>query len=184
MVVTLVLVCVVAAGGLSLTYAVTKDQIVRQKKIDEAKAYTAVLPKVKNANDFVRLENVADAARRKFPDLLTVVKGQAADRIEGYVVVVGPRGYGGPVQMAVGLTPGGKVTGIAMITNGNKETQGLGTQAFEPAYVRQFVGKSAADPVEIGKDLDAITGATRSSKALATGAKEAVTIFKGYIGRQ
>lgn len=183
MIVTLVIVCVVAAGGLSLTYAVTKDQIALEKKKDEAKAYIAVLPKVTNANDFVPMDDVTQKALRKYPELLKVVKAQVSDRIEGYVVVLGPRGYGGPVQMAVGLTPEGKITDIAFLANGNNETQGLGSQALVPAYTKQFKGKSAQDKLEIGTDVDAITGATRSSKAVTTGAKDAVMIFKDYIGR-
>ena len=183
MIATLVLVCIVAAGGLSLTYAVTKDQIAKEKKKDEAKAYMAVLPKVTNPNDFVPMDATTKEAAAKFPELIKVVKAQVADRVEGYVVVLGPRGYGGPVQMAVGLTPGGETTDVAFIANGNNETQGLGTQALAPNFTKQFAGKTAADQLEIGKDVDAITGATRSSRAVTTGAKDAVTIFKDYIGR-
>lgn len=181
MIITLLAVCVVAAGGLAVTYAATRDQIAKQKKIDEAKAYSEALPAVKNANDFARLDTVVNKAKRKYPDLLSVVKGRVGGDVAGYVVVVGPRGYGGPVQMAVGLTPDGKITGIAFIANGNNETQGLGTQALQPAYTKELVGKSSRDPIEIGKDVDAITGATRSSKAVVTGTKEATMIFKDYI---
>lgn len=183
MIVTLVIVCVVAGGGLSLTYAVTKDQIARQKKIDEAKAYTAVLPEITNANDFIRLDSVVDRATPKFPDLLNVVKGVVAGQIKGYVIVLGPRGYGGPVQMAVGLTADGKITGISFIANGNNETQGLGTQALQTSFTKQFVGKTSRDAIAIGTDVDAITGATRSSKAVTAGAKDAVTIFANYVRR-
>ncbi len=181
MVVTLVLVCAVAAAGLALTYALTKEQIVKQKKIDEAKAYSIALPGVSRADDFVPMGRVQARATRKFPDATKVLEGVVGGDSKGYVVVVGPRGYGGPVTMAVGLSPDGKIKGIAIVDA--KETQGLGTQALQPGFMRRFKGKNSASPIEVGVDVDAITGATRSSKAVTTGAKEAVTIFADFIRR-
>lgn len=181
MVVTLFVVCMVAGGGLSLTYAATKDQIARQKKIDEAKAFMTALPSVKRVDDFVPMADVTKAARGDHPELVNVLKGGSGADVKGYVVQIGPRGYGGPVVMAVGLTPDGEITNIAVISS--NETPGLGTQALEPDFVAQLKGKSASDPIAVGKDVDAITGATRSSDAITAGASKAARIFKDYIRR-
>jgi electron transport complex protein RnfG len=180
-VLTLVVFCSVAAGGLSLTYAVTKDQIEAQKRIEEAKAYSLALPAVKTAEGFTPLGAVARAIRAKHKEVTKVLKGEVDGDLKGYVIVVGPRGYGGPVQMAVGLTPDGAITNVAVISS--NETMGLGTKALEPAFIRQLAGKTARDPVQIGKDIDAITGATRSSNAVVTGAREAVDVYKDFIRR-
>ncbi len=183
MIITLVVVCAVAGFGLAFTYAATKDQIARQKKIDEAKAYTAVLPSVRSANDFRPMSSVLRDARRKYPEVLNVVRAAPAGKLAGYVIVAAPRGYSGPVQLAVGLSPEGKITDLEPLAGGNNETPGLGSQALADSYFRQFVGKTAQDPIEIGKDVDAISGATRSSVAVVNAARLAVIVYEQYIGR-
>jgi len=180
-VLTLVVFCSVAAGGLSLTYAMTKGQIETQKRIEEAKAYSAALPAVKTPEGFAPLGDVARAAGAKYKDVTKVLKGEVDGDLKGYVIVVGPRGYGGPVQMAVGLNPDGAITNVAVISS--SETMGLGTKALEPPFIRQLKGKTANDPIKIGEDVDAITGATRSSNAVVMGARQAVDVYKEFIRR-
>ncbi len=42
------------------------------------------------------------------------------------------------------------------------------------AFTNQFEGKGPEDPIEIGKDIDAITGATISCQAMVEGVREAI----------
>ncbi len=183
MIATLVLVCVIAGFGLAFTYAATKDQIAKQKKIDEAKAYTAVLPSVTNANDFKPMDDVVEKASKKSPELLNVVAAEPKGKLVGYVIVSAPRGYGGPVQLVVGLTPDGSITNIAPITGGNNETMGLGSQALVPGYLKQYKGKPATSTFEFGKGIDAVSGATRSSTAVLNAARISSTVFLTYLRR-
>jgi electron transport complex protein RnfG len=54
------------------------------------------------------------------------------------------------------------------------ETPGLGTKAFSPQFLGQFVGKSVKDPIKPKEDIDAITGATITSRAVCKGVKSAL----------
>ncbi|RJQ55820.1 MAG: RnfABCDGE type electron transport complex subunit G [Actinobacteria bacterium] len=181
MIVTLTLVSVIAGGGLALTYAVTRDRIEEQRRIDEARAFSAALPAAQRPEDFSPLADALAAARRQHPEVSGVLEGRADGDLKGYVIVAAPRGYGGPVQMAVGIDTQGRVTGVAVIS-GN-ETPGLGSQALEPPFLSQFKGKTPDQPVRIGQDVDAISGATRSSVAVATGVRMALDVYSDQIRR-
>ncbi len=61
------------------------------------------------------------------------------------------------------------------------ETPGLGTKADEPWFKKQFVGKTNADKIKVGKDggtIDAITAATISSRAVCVGVKKVADMYK------
>lgn len=103
----------------------------------------------------------------------TVYQGNA-----GYAVQVVPSGFNGGITMMVGIDQSGTVLGISIISN--SETAGLGavaaanTSAGE-AFRGQFVGTSGS--VSVSKDggqLDAITGATITSRAVCTGVNAAL----------
>lgn len=103
----------------------------------------------------------------------TVYQGDA-----GYAVQVVPSGFNGGITMMVGIDQSGTVLGISIISN--TETAGLGavsaanTSAGE-AFRGQFVGTSGS--VAVSKDggqLDAITGATITSRAVCTGVNAAL----------
>lgn len=103
---------------------------------------------------------------------LELAKQEVLGGKEGKALVVAPRGYGGKIEMLVGVDSSGKVTGVKILNH--TETPGLGANIVRPDFLKQFVGKSAGDPIEPKKDIDAITGATISSKAVCMGVKEAL----------
>ena len=103
----------------------------------------------------------------------TVYQGDA-----GYAVKVNPSGFNGTVSMMVGVDNNGSVLGISIISQ--TETAGLGavsaadTSAGE-AFRGQFAGMSGS--VSVSKDggqVDAITGATITSRAVCTGVNAAL----------
>lgn len=89
----------------------------------------------------------------------------------GTAVVVSPRGYSGPIEMLVGIDKG-KVKGIKVLSH--RETPGLGANIVKSSFLNQFIGKSLKDLIEPKKDIDAITGATISSRAVCSGVREAL----------
>lgn len=91
---------------------------------------------------------------------------------KGTAVAVSPRGYSGPIEMMVGIDPQGKVKGLKILNQ--RETPGLGANIVKPGFLNQFIGKSQKDPLEPKSDIDAITGATISSRAVCQGVKEAL----------
>ena len=87
-------------------------------------------------------------------------------------------GYGGDLGVVVGFrTQDDTLAGIGITTM--KETAGVGTRVKEPAFLKQFPGK--AIPVHLrseGGDIDAISGATVSSKGVMGAIDSAVTVYK------
>jgi len=88
----------------------------------------------------------------------------------GYCVEVGPTGFGGAVDTMVGIDGDGKVTGISVIS-ASSETPGLGARSTEPEFQAQFAGQVGTE-VAVAKDggsIDALTGATITSRAVSEG---------------
>ena len=111
-----------------------------------------------------------------FPATALVSKVYAGDA--GYAVEVTPGGFDNTITMMVGVDAEGKVLGISIIKH--TETAGLGAVAAAgtPAgesFRGQFVGASGA--VSVTKDggtMDAITGATITSRAICVGVNAAL----------
>lgn len=103
----------------------------------------------------------------------TVYQGQS-----GYAVEVCPAGFGGTITMMVGVDNEGKVLGISVVSQA--ETAGLGavcaaTTSAGEAFRGQFTGMSGTLAVnKDGGDIDAITGATITSRAVTTGVNAAL----------
>jgi electron transport complex protein RnfG len=93
-------------------------------------------------------------------------------RLAGWVVQTAGQGYADRIEVLVGLSPEADViTGLFVLDQ--KETPGLGAKITAAPWRAQFVGKSAAVPLEVVKSggagdagIDAITGATISSRAV------------------
>ena len=96
----------------------------------------------------------------------------------GYAFEVKPGGFDNVITMMVGVDNEGKVLGISIVSH--TETAGLGavaaasTSAGE-AFRAQFVGTSGSVAVsKDGGELDAITGATITSRAVCAGVNAAL----------
>lgn len=83
----------------------------------------------------------------------------------GYVAIGTANGYGGPLQVAVAVDPSGEITGAVVASH--KETSVWFTRVLKSGLVKSLTGKPYSDRFEIGTDLDGVTGATYTSKALA-----------------
>ena len=111
-----------------------------------------------------------------FPETALVSKVYASET--GYAVEVTPGGFDNTITMMVGVDKAGSVLGISIISH--TETAGLGAVAAAgtpagEAFRAQFVGTSGS--VSVTKDggtLDAITGATITSRAICVGVNAAL----------
>jgi electron transport complex protein RnfG len=82
------------------------------------------------------------------------------------------RGYAGEIRLLVGIDEKGKISGLKVLSH--QETPGLGANIVQPRFLDQFKGKTAADKLEAKQDIDAISGATISSRAVCSGVRQAV----------
>ena len=174
--VTLLLTCMVVAGLLGWVNSITKDKIAAitwEKTV-------AAMQKVIEADDF------SDATAQG-GTLAAVYQAQSGGQPVGYAINVEASGSQGTISMMVGIDMDGAVTGVSIVTN--SETSGIGSKVMsnEPLtngtrVLDQFIGKSAADGVlSVGSNVDAITGATVSTKGVTTGVNAALAAA-GVIG--
>lgn len=154
----LLIIAVIASAILSFTYVQTKSRIDRNVAEKIATIQKRVLPG-------------ADEYNEKQLGSLTYYEAITDGSLTGRVLLVRPSGYGGPIDLLVGIKAG-KVSGVEVLQM--KETPGFGDKVSTPKFIKQFLGKSADDPVAIREDIDAVTGATITSKAFINGVREAL----------
>ena len=92
----------------------------------------------------------------------------------GYCIEVQTQGFSGPITMEVGVDLDGKVTGVAVTDH--KEASGIGTSAMSPSALVRYVGKSGTIRTSGANSVDAVTGATATSKAITAGVNRALAI--------
>ena len=102
-------------------------------------------------------------------DLFVIYEG---DSLAGYTFLSSGNGYSGIISMLVGITPEFTIKDVAILSQ--TETPGLGSKITEKEFTDQFVGLSLADMAlsRDGGSIDAITGATISSRAVTDTIKE------------
>ncbi|RKY36334.1 MAG: hypothetical protein DRP78_03925 [Candidatus Omnitrophota bacterium] len=112
------------------------------------------------------------------------------DKLLGWCLQLTSSGYGGQMQLLVGIDTEKAITGVKVLEH--KETPGLGSKInelkykeTEPAFLRQFKNKKYTDLTFFkngDKDkIQAITGATISSKAVLDGVRLGIEAFlKNY----
>jgi electron transport complex protein RnfG len=97
--------------------------------------------------------------------------------------VVAPNGYGGDIEILVGVDTACVVTKVDILKHA--ETQGLGSKITTPLFKGQFVGKSIKNPpkwavMKDGGTFKQITGATISSRAVAAGIASGLEFLEAH----
>lgn len=113
----------------------------------------------------------------------TVTVKDGKKNLLGYLIVVtGNDAYNPPLTLALGVTPEGVTTGIYFLEM--NESPGMGTKADEPFFKEQFVGRSVESFTLFGEGadgVDAISGATVTSRAVLLAVNAALDYYRGNI---
>ncbi|MBQ9300420.1 MAG: RnfABCDGE type electron transport complex subunit G [Clostridia bacterium] len=170
--IVLTVISLVAALALGATYNGTKDRIAAQEAEKAVAVRQELLPM---AADF---EQIAAEGETE------VFKGMdEAGQAVGYVSVGTVTGFGGPVEVTVGMDGEGTLSGVRVGGSNFSETAGLGAKSKEPAFYEQFAGKTY--PVDLSKnggEIDAITAATITSSAVIRGVNETAKYIADVAG--
>lgn len=173
-----VILCVIAlvAGlALGLTNEFTSTAIAEQSAADAASARMAVMTGAENFAEVDVPEDtvIGDAT------VLSFFKADAASADCDEVVLVSVKGYGGVIEVTVGVAADGTITGISCGGTNFSETAGLGAKVKEAKFTDQFAGVTA--PVALvkdGGDIDSVTAASRSSGAVCRAVNAAADYAK------
>lgn len=143
------LICALASVSLAVVNSITKVRIIAQAEAEEEASLKEVLPEathfepVKSGNDIIYYK-----AHNKDGKFIGVAFKASA------------KGYSSIIETMAGLTLDGKITAIKILNQ--NETPGLGARVTDLSFTGQFANKNIRGLNEV----QAITGATISSKAV------------------
>lgn len=154
---TLMIISLIAGAALSFTNYYTAKQIEKQREMLMKES----LNKVIDAESFKEKDNYYEAYDKD-------------GNIIGRVLKVQAPGYSSTISALVGIDTGNKIKGVAVVSQ--QETPGLGSNIEKDSFLSQFIGKEEGSLVlkKDGGSIDAVTGATISSRALTDGIKNAI----------
>ena len=187
----LILTAITLISGclLGLVYEITKNPIAKAQYNAQQKAYQAVFEEAESFEDYEGFEEaeaaevVAGSGHTENTINGVVEAKDASGNTLGYVITLTSHaGYGGDITFSVGITKEGVVNGYSITSIG--ETAGLGMKAKEEKFSSQFREKNA-DSLEVVKgtvanenQIEAISGATITSKAMTNGVNAALAYFR------
>ena len=172
-VLVLVIICVAASGLLALTNAVTVDRIAVIDDENKANSMALVMPDADSFGD-----ETADGAVAYAPAL------DASGNTVGYVFTTSVKGYGGDIDVMVGVDTDGVITN-ATILAADDETPGLGQNTRKESFIGQFAGKSGVLTVVKtapgDSEIQAVTSATISSTAVTKAVNSCLEYFSDNL---
>lgn len=171
MLIALLVITVVSGGVLGFVYNLTKPAILQA---DANKNLAAINEVLKGSADIASTEV-------KVIDDLTYNLAYSADGkfIGAAIKTFSMNGFGGKVELMVGVLGNGDINRVSVLSQA--ETPGLGANMTNTKFIGQFDGKNPSNynlkVKKDGGDVDAITAATISSRAVTEAIKKATDGF-------
>lgn len=161
-VIVITLICSLSGYLLAQVYKVTKPKIDETKRIEEERLNKEIFP------EGVKFEE------REIKGIKYVSVLNSNNEEIGKIFDVKTLGYGGYIYLKVGVDNENKIKKVKI--REHSETPGLGSKITSESFLNQFEGKSK-DDIYLKKEksegkIDAITGATISSKAVVEGIRK------------
>ncbi|MGN0572064.1 MAG: RnfABCDGE type electron transport complex subunit G [Candidatus Fimenecus sp.] len=177
--VSLLLICVVVTALLGITNSVTAPQIEKLAVETQEAAKKEVLSTAVSFSEEKQTEKDGEA----YPYYEGL--SDSGETI-GYVFQTSAKGYGGDISVMVGINTDGTVAGVSILSI--SETAGLGMNAKNESFLNQFLGKSGTIGVQKNgasdTEIQALTGATITSKAMASAVNQALALYETVGGAQ
>jgi electron transport complex protein RnfG len=177
---TLILICGFATAIVAGVYSLSKETILETNQKNIALSYLEVFPLLGTTK---KIPLPKEQTNSIIKELLISSKNE---KINGYIYTVVPKGYNGEISIMVGFkAPDKTITGVKILSN--HETPGLGANCSSPSFLDQFKTKSTKEALVVSKqaqafnEIQAITGATITSRAVTKGINEArAHLIKNY----
>lgn len=167
-----------AVAGLLLAWTnnVTNEKIEAVRKAEFMLALKRALPECDN--DIVADAKVFHEGDKEWTFYVARLKGKFTGAA---FCSVSEHGYGGLIKVLVGVKSDGTIKDVEILL-AEKETPDLGSKIREAKFRDQFKGKSAVDTkwaavTNDGGEVEGITGATISSRAVTEAVKAGLDIY-------
>lgn len=175
--VALVLICAISSALLALTNNVTKDKITALSVEKENATKSEVLPDAARFSD-------AKTTTLNGTDYTYYEGLSESGEVMGYVFTVSGKGYGGNLRVMVGIGTDERVKGVSPLEL--NETAGLGMKAQNDEFLNQYKDKvsniGVAKNSPSGNEIQALTGATITSKAVTNAVNTAFVLMNTVRG--
>ncbi len=176
MVLALLVITLVAGFSLGIVNKLTIAPIAKSKLDQKINALKLVLPAFDNnpVKDviLIKVENIKDSVE-VFPAFLN------QNFVGAAVIGSSEKGFSGLIKIMVGFNPDGAIFNIAVLEQ--KETPGLGTKIKDPSFINLYKDKNLAifnaKVKKDGGEIDALTGATITTRAFSEAAQMAYDVF-------
>ncbi len=173
--ISLFIICVVVAFLLAGTNELTKAPIAKIQAETSQAAMKSVVPEAES------FETIQD-------DPQVNAGYDASGNLVGYAIPSVYKGYGGDVEIMVGVGVSGDVTGVEILSH--EETPGLGANCIKEDFRNQFVQSDVQNGFSVVKDgtggenghIDAMTGATITSNAVTQAVNQALDVYNSLEG--
>lgn len=122
----------------------------------------------------VLLTDAQQSAMRDASSVSFAFKGNRIWKVDGggWFIVDEVVGKHETITYAVGVNADGTVRGVEIL----EYLESYGYEVADEKWRHQFVGKTAASPLKLGKDIENIGGATLSCKHIADGVKRVMVM--------
>jgi electron transport complex protein RnfG len=177
--ITLSLVLIFIAAGLiiGITYKYTSPVRYYAEKKEKEEALKEMAPE---ATDPIKAAGTWTVHGKSFEYYVATSGAKPV----AYIASTAGKGYSSYILMLVSLGPDMKVKDLKILHHG--ETPGLGDQVEDKNFYGQFRGKTLSQIVlvkgETKENIQAISGATISSRAVTNGIKDAVQTMVDKYG--
>ncbi len=173
----LVVIFVVAGIIMGVTYQHTYPVRFQAEKKEKEEALKEMAP---SATDPIKPAGTWTVANKAYEYYEATSNGKPVD----YIAETAGKGYSSYIKMLVSLGPDMKISDVKVLDM--NETPGLGDQILEKSFLDQFKGKSLSQIVlvkgETKENIQAVSGATYSSRGVTNGVKDAVQLLVDKYG--
>lgn len=185
-VVVLAAICLVVALALSVCNLFTIDKItaIEKEKTEAAMKSLISADEYKEIDVHSILLPDADYSVATY-DGLTLYLAYSGEDFKGYIVTTRTKGYGGEISVMTAINNDKKILGVNILSCAD-ETPGLGQNISKENFYSQYAGKTK-DIVVVknsakgeNNEINAVTGATISSKAVTAAINEAFIWVENY----
>ena len=179
--IALVLICGISTALLAATNEVTREPIAQAEEQSKQDSMQSVSPK--DAAEYVEV-TTDDTSAECYKVL------DKDGNVIAYTISTSAKGYGGTIKVMTGIDVSGSVIAVNVYDNSD-ETPGLGAKTSDDQFSGQFSGNDAqtnfavtkdADKYPDNKSVDAVTGATISSRAVVGAVNHALELYREISG--
>ena len=153
----LLLLCAVCGGAVASIWALASPKIAANREKEVQEAILSVYPESEQMN----VQELSGEGVEKFEHFFYYTDPQSGEG-RAYAAILSPKGFQDIIRMCVVTDEKGVILGVKVLSA--SETPGVGDRACSDSYLQGY--RNLSGPLRFGDGIDAISGATVSSRTV------------------